>query len=85
MTAVGLALDPSPSKGMREQPGFYFVFLHGNVVVFVTWLLLVVKSASHPPCLARPAAATSFTNCHLRHFVFCISLAFYHRRMGKEK
>lgn len=85
VTTAVLALDPTPGKGIQEQTGLYFVFLHGNVVVFVTWILLAVKSASHPLHLARPAAATSFTNRYLHHFVLCISLAFYHRRMSKEK
>lgn len=59
MVTVALALDSTPSKGIQEQTGFYFVFLQGNMVGFVTWFLLVVKSASHPAHSARPAAAMS--------------------------
>lgn len=84
MTTV-LTLDPTPSKGIQEQTGFYFAFLNGNMVVFAMWFLLAVKATSHALCLAKPAAATSSTNCHPHHFVLCISLAFYHSRMSKEK
>lgn len=85
VTAVVLALDSTPGKGIQAQTGIYSVFYHRSVVVSLMWLLLVVISNSHPVCLGRLADAMSFTNGHQPYLALCYLSGLLSLKDGKEK
>lgn len=59
VTTAVLDLEPTAHKATQEQAGFYFASLHGNLVGFVTWLLLAVEESE----LCHPSPAFCEASC----------------------
>ncbi|EOB06625.1 hypothetical protein Anapl_09315 [Anas platyrhynchos] len=59
VTTAVLDLEPTAHKATQEQAGFYFASLHGNLVGFVTWLLLAVEESE----LCHPSSVFCEASC----------------------